>query len=75
VRTVATNTRTKPPKPEKPLDGRDYVAKYRISDNDNATLADVGDTCENVPQAALRVYVQQGYIERKGKARDEGEAT
>ncbi len=31
------------------LNGKDFIARVRLSDADNRTIADVGQTCERVP--------------------------
>lgn len=31
------------------LNGKDFIALRRLSDADDCTIADVGDTCERVP--------------------------
>ena len=33
------------------LNGRDYIALRRLSHKDDATIADIGQTCERVPAA------------------------
>jgi hypothetical protein len=47
------------------LTGRDYRALRRLVDGDNRTLAEVGDTCENVPAAVLPALLASGKIERE----------
>jgi hypothetical protein len=55
------------------LKGADYVALRRLSDADDHTLADVGETCERVPAPkdgrtvsdALRLLLASGKIARR----------
>lgn len=44
------------------LNGADFVAVNRLSTRANVTLADVGETCERVPESALLHHYQQGDI-------------
>jgi hypothetical protein len=43
--------------------GSDYCAVRRLSDPDDKTLADVGETCERVPVASLTPLLASGHIE------------
>jgi hypothetical protein len=45
------------------LQGKDYCAVRRLSDRDNVTLADVGETCERVPVPSLAPLLASGHIE------------
>lgn len=45
------------------LRGTDYRALRRLSDVDNATLADVGETCERVSPESLPALLAAGTIE------------
>ena len=55
---------------KKIISGADYVAVRRLSDIDDNTFADVGETCESVPETSLPSLVQQGWIEKpKSKKR------
>jgi hypothetical protein len=47
------------------LNGADYVAVVRLSNLANDTLADVGQTCENVPAASLGWLKEQGHIRKR----------
>ena len=42
--------------------GANYRATARISAIDDHTLADVGETCERVPDVSLGWLEEQGYI-------------
>jgi len=44
------------------LEGKDFRAVVRISNLVDDTTADVGETCERVPQADLADLVRGGYI-------------
>ncbi len=44
------------------LNGADYVAQQRLSNGDDETLADVGETCERVPVESLPWLLEQGVI-------------
>jgi hypothetical protein len=46
------------------LQGKDYRALRRLSDRDNVTLAEVGETCERVPVVSLAALLASGKIER-----------
>lgn len=46
------------------LHGKDYRALRRLSDKDNVTLAEVGETCERVPVSSLAGLLASGKIER-----------
>lgn len=46
-----------------PRPGKDYRALRRLADVENATLADVGETCEHVPSASLDALRASGKIE------------
>jgi hypothetical protein len=58
------------------LDGRDFIALYRLSDLADRTVADVGETCERVPASrhggtvsdALRRLLEAGKIARRPAA-------
>jgi hypothetical protein len=45
------------------MKGSDYVAKQRISNKVDDTLADVGDRCDRVPVEALPWLLDGGHIE------------
>lgn len=45
------------------LEGKDYRALRRLSDADDHTLAEVGETCERVPPASLEPLLASGHIE------------
>lgn len=45
------------------LQGEDYRALRRLSDRDNVTLADVGETCARVPASSLPALLASGKIE------------
>ena len=47
----------------------DYVAIHRLSDANNETLAEPGQTCEHVPATSLNWLLEQGHIERAKKSR------
>ena len=49
-------------------DGRGWVALRRISDSKDATLADVGETCERVPVDGLSCRHECEAIERAAPA-------
>lgn len=42
------------------LHGRDFIALRRLSDRDDNTLADVGQTCERVPAKDLPALLGNG---------------
>ncbi len=44
------------------LNGADYLAQQRLSNGDDETLADVGETCERVPVESLPWLLEQGFI-------------
>ncbi len=44
------------------LNGADYRALRRLSNKDNDTLADVGQTCELVPTTSLPALLASGKI-------------
>lgn len=46
----------------RPLNGADYVALRRLSDRDDRTLAQVGETCDRVPPASLPALLASGKI-------------
>jgi hypothetical protein len=46
-----------------PLNGADYCAVRRLSNGDDETLADVGQTCEQVPVESLPWLLAEGSIE------------
>jgi len=54
------------------LEGKDYRARRRLSDVDDHTLAEVGETCERVPAESLAPLLESGHIElaveRRGAA-------
>lgn len=63
------------------LNGKDFVALRRLSTRDNATIADVGQTCEKVPAApggtvteALERLLASGKIAPVQKKAKKGEA-
>lgn len=45
------------------LRGEDYRARRRLSDKDDRTLAEVGETCERVPVDSLSALLASGHIE------------
>ena len=45
------------------LKGQDYRARRRLSDQDDHTLAEVGETCERVPVESLEPLLASGHIE------------
>ena len=45
------------------LKGKHYCAVRRLSDPDDKTLADVGETCERVPVQSLAPLLASGHIE------------
>lgn len=47
----------------KPLNGQDYVARVRLSDAADRTLAVPGETCARVPAASLVWLLEQDLIE------------
>ena len=51
--------------PWKALDGARFIARRRLSDSDDETLADVGETCERVPVTSLRALLEAGHIAPK----------
>lgn len=53
------------------LKGSDYRALRRISDVENHTLTDVGETCEAIPATALPALLASGKIERAEERRAE----
>jgi len=48
---------------EPALQGKDYRALRRLSDHDDVTLAEVGETCERVPAESLAPLLASGHIE------------
>lgn len=44
------------------LDGKDFVARARLSDRADNTIAEVGDTCERVQASSLPWLLAGGYI-------------
>lgn len=50
------------PKDTKTLSGSDYIAKVRLSDKENNTLAEEGETCEKVPAESLPWLAKQKLI-------------
>lgn len=44
------------------MNGKEYVALRRLSTNDDATLALVGETCERVPVSSLPGLLASGKI-------------
>jgi len=44
-------------------DGKDYVAKVRLSDREDRTLAAIGETCERVPAESLEWLIADGHVE------------
>lgn len=54
------------PAPKAPGGGQ-YVAQRRLSTKDNKTLAEVGDTCERVPEGSLPWLIERGWIVPKGE--------
>ena len=51
--------------PKTQLKGADYIATRRLSDIDDNTLADIGDTCERVPAVSMASLVKQGWIKKR----------
>src|SRR4029077_12994837 len=45
------------------LIGADYRARVRVSDPDDGTLAEIGETCERIPVMSLPWLLEQGLIE------------
>lgn len=45
------------------LEGKDYVARVRLSDREDRTLAVPGETCEHVSPASLEWLLAQELIE------------
>lgn len=58
-----TGDEVTPPGPH----GENYVAQRRLSTKDNKTLAEVGDTCERVPEGSLPWLIERGWIVPKGE--------
>ncbi len=46
------------------MKGQEYVAIRRLSTKADATLADVGETCERVPVESLPMLLASGKIAR-----------
>lgn len=44
------------------LDGKKFRAVRRLSDKDNRTLANVGESCERVPARSLPALLASGKI-------------
>jgi len=44
------------------LQGTDYVAIRRLSDKDDVTLAEAGETCDRVPPESLAPLLASGHI-------------
>lgn len=44
------------------MSGKQYVAMVRLSDRAGAVLADIGETCERVPESSLAWLIEQGLI-------------
>ena len=44
------------------MNGADYIAKVRISGEDDETLAAPGEACDAVPSTSLGWLLEQGYI-------------
>ena len=42
------------------MNGKDFIALRRLSDKDDNTLADVGETCERVPAVSLPSLLANG---------------
>lgn len=55
-------------------DGRQFRALARLSDKDDGTLAEVGETCERVPASSLPWLWANGVIEWVGDGPKDGEA-
>lgn len=45
------------------LNGTDFRARVRLSNKDDVTLADVGETCARVPATSLGWLLERGQIE------------
>ena len=50
------------------MSGKDFIAVRRISTLEDDTLADVGATCERVPESDLGWLSEQGHIVPVGAA-------
>ena len=48
------------------MTGAYYVARARLSDKAGETLADVGETCDRVPDSSLPWLLESGLIEPFG---------
>ncbi|HXG56677.1 MAG TPA: hypothetical protein VNJ03_14970 [Vicinamibacterales bacterium] len=56
----------------KAMKGSDYVARVRLSDAENKTLALPGKTCEKVPESSLPWLLKQKMVERiKDRRKDQ----
>ncbi len=60
--------------PVRSLVGSDYVAMVRLSTKDNRTVADVGQTCENVPVVSLEWLARAGKIKKASVVTPDPEA-
>lgn len=49
------------------MNGKDYVALRRLSNAADDTLADVGESCEQVPAASLPALLASGKIALKDR--------
>lgn len=44
------------------MTGKDFVALVRLSNKENVTVADVGETCERVLASSLPWLLEHGHI-------------
>lgn len=57
------------------MTGSDYIARVRLSDREDTTLAEVGQTCERVPDDSLPWLAEQGLIEPVAPVEDEADGS
>ncbi len=53
------------------LNGKDFRARVRLSTKDDATLAEIGETCERVPSSSLEALLASRKIEPAAAAWDD----
>ena len=56
---------TPTPAPVMPSPGEAFVAVHRLSNAEDETLAEVGETCERVPEVSLQPLLASGHIRPK----------
>jgi hypothetical protein len=49
---------------EQVINGADYIARTRVSDSADRTVAAEGETCEHIDPSSLPWLIEQGYIVR-----------